>query len=106
MEVTKGDPEAAYAAAESGEGMTVSGELKIGGQSHFCMEKQTTVAVPSEQGRMILYVSSQFPDVTRAMTGAISGISGDKLEVIIKRCGGGFGGKLDNSFWNSGAAAV
>ena len=55
---------------------------------------------------MILYVSSQFPDVTRGMTGAIAGISGDKLEVIIKRCGGGFGGKLDNSFWNSGAAAV
>ena len=27
----------------------VSGEFKTGGQSHFCMEKQTTIAVPGEQ---------------------------------------------------------
>ena len=107
MAVNKGDVEQAFKDAEaSADGQVVTGSLNIGAQSHFCMEKQTCVAVPAEQGRMILYCSSQMPSFAKGMTGAISGISGEKLEVVVKRCGGGFGGKLDKAFWTSGCAAV
>ena len=54
MGKAKGDVEAAFAAAEAGDGVTVEGSLKLPGQSHFSMEKHTAVAVPQEQGRMLL----------------------------------------------------
>jgi CO/xanthine dehydrogenase Mo-binding subunit len=45
MKKEVGDADAAMKTAAH----VVTGEFKTGGQSHFCMEKQTTIAVPGEQ---------------------------------------------------------
>ena len=53
-------PWATKEAAAKG-GTVVEGTLSIGGQQQFYMEKQTCLAAPDEQGRMILYPATQMP---------------------------------------------
>eukprot|EP01046_Picozoa_sp_COSAG06_P024206 COSAG06_NODE_1960_length_7977_cov_3.230515_3_plen_1389_part_00 len=97
-----GDVEAALKSAAETDGDTVvEGTLQIGGQSHFCMEKHTCVATPDEQGRMVIYASTQLPDHTRLLVAANLGLDISKVQVIVKRLGGSYGGKLDKSFWTT-----
>ena len=105
--LTHGDVDTALKeAAAAGGGTVVQGTLSIGGQSQFMMEKQTCMAAPDEQGRLVLYCSTQMPDHTRFMVAANLGIPIDKIQVIVKRLGGSFGGKGDKAFWTSLASAA
>jgi hypothetical protein len=52
----------------------VEGSFTFGGQSHFTMEKQTTMAVPDERGRMICYTTTQAADLSRQYTSAVLGL--------------------------------
>ena len=90
LQCTKGD--AAEVLAREGL-KVVTGTFTIGGQSHFTMEKHTTVAVPSEQGRMILHASTQAPDIARQFISAVLGCPPHKVEVNVSRLGGGFGSR-------------
>jgi xanthine dehydrogenase molybdopterin-binding subunit B/xanthine dehydrogenase iron-sulfur cluster and FAD-binding subunit A len=104
--VGHGDVDAAIAEAAASGGTVVEGSLEIGGQSHFPMEKHTCVAAPDEQGRMVIYASTQMPDHTRFLAAANTGIPVDKVQVIVKRLGGSYGGKCDKSFWTTMACTV
>ena len=70
------------------------------------MEKHTTVAAPDEQGRMVMYCSTQLPDHTRLLAALNMGLTPNKVQVIVKRLGGSYGAKLDKSFWTSIAAVA
>ncbi len=68
------------------------------------METQTVVAVPMESDGLRLHCATQIPSsIQTAVAGAI-GVSQNKVIIETKRCGGAFGGKLDNSI--PGAVAV
>jgi xanthine dehydrogenase small subunit len=95
------DVDKSLADAAANGGTVVEGQLSIGGQSHFCMEKHTCVVAPDEQDRMVIYASTQLPDHTRALAALNLGLSIDKVQVIVKRLGGAYGGKLDKSFWTT-----
>lgn len=69
------------------------GDLHTGGQEHWYLETQTTLAVPREGKEMLVYSSSQHPDETQAVVAKILGISRNLVEVEVKRMGGAFGGK-------------
>jgi xanthine dehydrogenase molybdopterin-binding subunit B len=84
----------------------VEGSFTFGGQSHFTMEKQTTMAVPDERGRMICYTTTQAADLSRQYTSAVLGIPGNKVEINNRRCGGGFGSKFTKNLWVLAATAV
>eukprot|EP01113_Clastostelium_recurvatum_P035460 TRINITY_DN4950_c0_g1_i2.p1 TRINITY_DN4950_c0_g1~~TRINITY_DN4950_c0_g1_i2.p1 ORF type:complete len:589 (+),score=140.28 TRINITY_DN4950_c0_g1_i2:1167-2933(+) len=70
------------------------------------METQTAYAVPGEDGELCVYSSTQ--DATGAQE-AISNmldVSNNRVTVIVKRLGGGFGGKESSSIWASATAAL
>ncbi len=53
----RGDPSKSIAKAPR----KVSGRLAIGGQEHFYLESQIAMAVPGEDGDMLVYSSTQHP---------------------------------------------
>uniref|UniRef100_A0A4W4HCN9 Xanthine dehydrogenase/oxidase n=1 Tax=Electrophorus electricus TaxID=8005 RepID=A0A4W4HCN9_ELEEL len=68
----------------------LQGEIHIGGQEHFYLETNCTLAVPrGEDGEMELFVSTQStPKITQAL-----GVPASHIVCRVKRMGGGFGGK-------------
>ncbi|MBU3022626.1 xanthine dehydrogenase molybdopterin binding subunit [Aestuariibacter sp. A3R04] len=72
---------------------TVSGELSVGGQEHMYLEGQVSLAVPEEDGRMMIYTSSQHPSEVQKLVAEVLGERLHKVTVDMRRMGGGFGGK-------------
>lgn len=71
----------------------LSGELQIGGQEHFYLEGQISVAEPTEEGGMLVYSSSQHPSEVQILVAEVLGIPFNKVTIDMRRMGGGFGGK-------------
>lgn len=69
------------------------GELSIGGQEHFYLETQVASVMPTEDGGMIVYSSTQNPTEVQKLVASVLGISMNKVLVDMRRMGGGFGGK-------------
>eukprot|EP00656_Telonema_subtile_P056448 TRINITY_DN9019_c0_g1_i2.p1 TRINITY_DN9019_c0_g1~~TRINITY_DN9019_c0_g1_i2.p1 ORF type:complete len:1365 (-),score=314.97 TRINITY_DN9019_c0_g1_i2:152-4246(-) len=82
------------------------GEVMLGGQSHFSIEKHSSTAVPEEGGRYVVFASTQQPDDTHIRVAALLGLSKDKVTVRNKRCGGAFGSRCTKSYHVSCAAAL
>ncbi len=81
------------------------GELRVGGQEHFYLEGQVSLAIPEEEGGMTIYTSSQNPTEAQKLVAEVLGISMHKVNVITRRMGGGFGGKeTHGSPWSCIAA--
>jgi xanthine dehydrogenase large subunit len=71
----------------------LSGELHIGGQDHFYLEGQVAMAVPQEDGDMLVHVSSQHPTEVQKMVAHVLDRPMNAVTVEVRRMGGGFGGK-------------
>lgn len=71
----------------------LSGTLEIGGQEHFYLESQACVAYPLEDGQMEIHASSQHPSETQAVVAEALGLQLHEVVCVVKRMGGGFGGK-------------
>lgn len=86
---------------------TLEGEIHIGGQEHFYMETNCTLAVPKgEDGEMELFASTQNPTETQVLAATALGVPSNRILVRVKRLGGGFGGKESRSAVVSTAVAV
>lgn len=72
------------------------GECEIAGQEHLYLETNRTRAVPNED-RIILYSSTQSPYAVQKTAASVLGLPEHKIEVDVKRLGGGFGGKEDQA---------
>jgi xanthine dehydrogenase large subunit len=86
---TRGDANAAIAAAEH----RLDGQFAIGGQEHFYLEGQASLAVPGEGDEMIVHASSQDPTETQHIVARVLGVPDAFITVETRRMGGGFGGK-------------
>jgi selenium-dependent xanthine dehydrogenase len=64
---------------------------------HAFLEKESAVALPGENGEMILYSQSQGVYVDRKQVALVLGIAEEKLRVVQVENGGAFGGKEDLS---------
>ncbi|KAK0098372.1 hypothetical protein PV326_008961 [Microctonus aethiopoides] len=71
----------------------LEGEVKMGGQEHFYLETHAVLAVPKEVDEIEIYSSTQHPTEIQKLVAHILGISINKVNVRVKRMGGGFGGK-------------
>ncbi|MFK7853774.1 MAG: xanthine dehydrogenase molybdopterin binding subunit [Granulosicoccus sp.] len=71
----------------------LQGELLIGGQEHFYLEGQVARAQPDEQGGVTIWSSNQNPTETQHLVANVLGIEMNRVNVIVRRMGGGFGGK-------------
>lgn len=71
----------------------LKGTFIVGGQEHFYMESQAAVAYPMENGQMEVHSSSQHPSETQRVVAEALGLPLHHVVCIVKRMGGGFGGK-------------
>eukprot|EP00903_Cladosiphon_okamuranus_P009641 g9174.t1 len=101
--IVDGDPQAALAGDDV---VTVEGELTIGGQEHFYLETNATLAVPGEAGAMEIFASTQNPTKTQSFCAKVCGVDKNKVVCRTKRMGGGFGGKETRSVFLSCVAAL
>ncbi|AWO95494.1 putative xanthine dehydrogenase/oxidase [Scophthalmus maximus] len=99
----KGDLEAGFKHADH----ILEGEIHIGGQEHFYLETNVTLAVPrGEDGEMELFVSTQSATKTQSLVAKALGVPANRVVVRVKRMGGGFGGKESRSTVLSTVVAV
>ena len=85
--------------------VVVDGRCEIGGQEHLYLETQRARAVPGEDGAMQVFSSTQGPAAVQHVVSAVLGRPMHKVEVDVKRLGGGFGGKEDQAtHWAAMAA--
>ena len=85
----RGDSAAALATAPR----RLQGTLQIGGQEHFYLETQISSVMPTEDGGMIVYTSTQNPTEVQKLVAEVLGVSMNKIVIDMRRMGGGFGGK-------------
>lgn len=69
------------------------GNFECGGQEHFYLESQATIVYPLENGMFEVHSSSQHPTETQHVVAHGLGIDYSKVTCVVKRMGGGFGGK-------------
>lgn len=89
----RGDSQAALARAKH----RLSGSVQIGGQEHFYLETQVCSAIPSEDGGIQLYSSTQNPSEMQKLVAKVLGLPLNRVQVDMRRMGGGFGGKETQS---------
>ena len=88
-EMRRGDAEQAIASAPH----RLSGRIRTGGQDHFYLEGQVSFAVPSEDGDMLVWSSTQHPSEVQHLIASVLGKPHNAVTVEVRRMGGGFGGK-------------
>lgn len=97
----RGDIDAALAAAEC----RIEGELVVGGQEHFYLEGQASIAIPEDDGGVTILTSTQNPTEAQKLAASVLGIGMQQVNVETRRMGGGFGGKeTHGSPWSCLAA--
>ncbi len=72
----------------------LSGSLAVGGQEHFYLEGQIGVALPGEDGTMLVHSSTQHLERSAAPGGSLPRRLAPRTSLsTCRRMGGGFGGK-------------
>jgi xanthine dehydrogenase large subunit len=102
LKLERGDTGQALAKAPN----RLQGRLKIGGQEHFYLESQAAMAVPGEDGDVLIYSSTQHPSEAQHVISRILGIASHAITVEARRMGGGFGGKETQSNLFAAVAAL
>jgi xanthine dehydrogenase large subunit len=100
--LTRGRPQEALAAAPH----RMQGTVHIGGQDHFYLEGQIAIAVPQEDGAMLVHSSTQHPSEVQQIVAHALGRQANQVTVQCRRMGGGFGGKETQPALIAAAAAV
>jgi xanthine dehydrogenase large subunit len=85
----RGDSDSALATAPH----RLQGTLHIGGQEHFYLETQISSVMPTEDGGMIVFCSTQNPTEVQKLVAEVLDVPMNKIVVDMRRMGGGFGGK-------------
>ncbi|MCZ6674164.1 MAG: molybdopterin-dependent oxidoreductase [Verrucomicrobia bacterium] len=89
----KGDVESVWDQCD----YVLEGKIDLAGQDHTYLETNRARAVPKEDGQVKVYSSTQSPSAGQKTIAAVLGIPMHKVEVDVKRLGGGFGGKEDQA---------
>jgi xanthine dehydrogenase large subunit len=82
------------------------GTVVIGGQDHFYLEGQIAIAIPQEDGAMLVHSSTQHPTEVQHIVAHALGVRAHSVTVQCRRMGGGFGGKESQPGLIAAAAAV
>ena len=85
----RGDSSGRMRAAEH----RIEGSLRIGGQDHFYLETQVALALPQDDGALLVWLSTQHPSEAQARIARVLGWPANRVEVRVRRMGGAFGGK-------------
>ena len=91
IKVRKGDVQVGFAEAE----VILEHTFHTAATDHAFMEPECSVARPTSDGRMEIYVGSQIPYSDRHQVARALGWHEERVRVIGQLVGGGFGGKED-----------
>jgi xanthine dehydrogenase large subunit len=89
----RGDVEAAWADCAT----VVSGRVDLGAQEHAYLETHAALAIPRDDGGLLVHSSTQSPSATQRAVAAVTGLPMNLVEVQVTRLGGGFGGKEEQA---------
>jgi xanthine dehydrogenase large subunit len=98
----RGDADAALAKAL----LRLSGRIDIGGQEHFYLEGQVAMAIPGEDGDMLVHSSTQHPTEVQHLVARALKLADHAVVCETRRMGGGFGGKESQASLIAVAAAL
>jgi xanthine dehydrogenase large subunit len=84
----------------------LQGTVLMGGQDHFYLEGQIAIAIPQEDGAMLVHSSTQHPTEVQQIVAHALGIHANSVTVHCRRMGGGFGGKESQPALIAAAAAI
>jgi xanthine dehydrogenase large subunit len=82
------------------------GTMCIGGQDHFYLEGHIAIALPQEDGAMLIHSSTQHPSEVQQVVAHVLAKRANAVTVQCRRMGGGFGGKETQPALIAAAAAV
>ena len=87
--LVRGDPDAALEAAPH----RLRRRVAVGGQDQFYLEGHIAMAIPQEDGGILVYSSTQHPDEVQGIVAHATQREAKDIVVICRRMGGAFGGK-------------
>ncbi len=71
----------------------IHGDIHVGGQEHFYLEGQVSLAELTEDGGIFVRSSTQNPSEVQKLVAEVLDIDFNRVTVDMRRMGGGFGGK-------------
>jgi xanthine dehydrogenase large subunit len=88
-----GDAEEAFKDCE----YVFEGRADVNGQEHLYIETQGAYSIPTEQGGIKVYSSTQGPTAVQRCVSRVTALPMHQIEVDVTRLGGAFGGKEDQA---------
>lgn len=98
----RGQPEASLETSNRSQ----SGTMHIGGQEHFYLEGQISMAVPGESGDITVHCSTQHPSEVQHTVAKVLDTNEAMVTIEVRRMGGGFGGKESQANQWAALAAI
>jgi len=98
----RGDPDKAIASAAH----RLQRRIDLGGQDQFYLEGHIAMAVPQEDGGLLVYSSTQHPDEVQHLVAHATDRAAKDVVCICRRMGGAFGGKESQSATIACIAAI
>jgi xanthine dehydrogenase/oxidase len=86
--------------------VVVESSQLCGGQAHFYMERQACVAIPGDEGRIVVRPSTQSPMEMHQTIAMALNLPYHQVEVDVAPVGGAFGGKTEQARFVTGPTAV
>jgi xanthine dehydrogenase large subunit len=74
----------------------IRGNFTTGSQEHFYLEGQVALVIPKEDNNFLVYSSTQHPSETQQIIAKMLNQKSNSVDVMVRRIGGGFGGKETN----------
>jgi xanthine dehydrogenase large subunit len=87
--IKRGDTESAFKNA----GHILEGTFINGGQEQFYLESQASITYPGEDNTLVIHSSTQHPTEIQQVAASVLGLKQNQVICVMKRMGGGFGGK-------------
>tara|TARA_B110000438_G_scaffold12062_1_gene11793 strand:- start:11021 stop:13333 length:2313 start_codon:yes stop_codon:yes gene_type:complete len=79
----------------------LKGNFTTGSQEHFYLEGQVAFVIPKEDDGLLVYSSTQHPSETQQIIAKMLNQKSNSVTVLVRRIGGGFGGKETNFLTSS-----
>ncbi|WP_156840298.1 xanthine dehydrogenase molybdopterin binding subunit [Novosphingobium aquimarinum] len=84
----------------------LEGRVAMGGQDHFYLEGQVSIATPLEDGQIHLVSSTQHPSEVQHLVAHMLGLVSADVTIEVRRMGGAFGGKETQAALFAAACAL
>ena len=84
----------------------LKGNFTTGSQEHFYLEGQVAFVIPKEDKDLLVYSSTQHPSETQQIIAKMLNQKSNSINVLVRRIGGGFGGKETNFLTSSVCALL